>query len=237
MKTDFNSKKTFEHYKLLLALILIVLAEIPNYRYVNSDSQSSLVSGSFVSSFPSQYGNSEFTVIYSFAKNLKWNSNFSINCLVEINDLTGLKEYVLSYALVTTIYGSNGVAIMGSTLGGYPNSLNYLYSGSHWGPLSVTTQINRTAFSNPGAETFSASVSLEFIAQVQYANSINGVGLVDSETNASNLGTINIIAAGSIPVIYYYLAGTIIAVIVVISLLELRHLSLRRKTLPKDMLY
>lgn len=172
-----------------------------------------------MTNFRSEYGNSSFTVIYSFPKTVIWGTNFSINTLFEVNQLNGLDEYIGSYGLVASVSGPNGYVAMGRVMGGATTNGILLYAGSHWGPMNVTAPLSRLAFGNPTLQNFTAGVSIQFIVEIQLANSVNGLGGVETETNTTYAGSINIIDSTSNPGFNfgYLLIGALAAAIAIVA--------------------
>ncbi len=113
-------------------------------------------------------------------------SNLTITFTVEVNQLTGLKQYLIDYALLATVSASNGQAVVQKVT----SNGRFLYSGSHWGPEAISVPINSTRFPVSSDNNLSAKITLEFIGDVQYDKPVN---YHYTENNSTYIGNLTIV--------------------------------------------
>lgn len=175
---------------LLIILIIFSSAPLSTREWTSG---SGIASGSFQLSFQNLNGNSKYTISYSYPTSASWNDNLNVAITVFVNELTGVKEYVQDYSLILTISANNGGAIVqrlhhGSA--GVP--ADYLYQGSHWGPINMTVPLNPSNFSASSQESLGASLSIQFIGNVQYGLSTAAPPFLALDSGTGSAGNITI---------------------------------------------
>jgi hypothetical protein len=180
---------------------------------------SSSNSGTFRYAFNNYAGLSAYTIVYSYPPTAVSGKEMNVTLLLEVNQLSHLKSYLLAYEFKTTVYLSNNRVIMGKVDG--PLTVP-LYAGSHWGPVNVTIPINDSAAGIAPGQAVSGNVSIGLIADVWYDLSPNGWHY--PESNATEVGGVTLTSPGASVSAYegYIGVGALVAVGVVAVLVILR---------------
>ncbi|MFI5420366.1 MAG: hypothetical protein ACHQ1H_05315 [Nitrososphaerales archaeon] len=208
----------------------VILGSSP---YLRAQNQSATISGNFQLAFDNQAGMSTYTISYSYPSTVVWGNNVTIVATVQINNLTGLELYLKDYGLTATILSSNGFSAINQVLGGapavsgppsqQPPGVN-LYQGSRWGPLSIEIPITRAQFGNPGVASLNASISLQFVGDVQNDRSANsGPGVTHYDIGSRVIGSLEIRSGNQELLPYYVSAGIVGAAVVALVILRRFH--------------
>jgi hypothetical protein len=200
----------------MVFLVLVVLVSTSiNQSY--SEAPSAIISGSFQLSFQNLNGASQYTIFYSYPKTVDWGSNLTITTTVTVNELNGAQLYLINYGLTTTVYASNGRASVEQLLGGgQGETIGYLYAGAHWGPVNITVPVNEDNFGNISGQSMNASISVQFIGDVQYGASIFASPYTAYQSGSGNIGNVSIVNVGTQTRTYLYvLIGVSLAIVIV----------------------
>jgi hypothetical protein len=167
-------------------------------------------SGSFNLSFSDSSGMSDYTIEYRYPSEVQIGQNLTVAVSVFVDELTGLKLYVSDWAIVATVIDSNGHPQSGKFSS--QTVQNFLYQGSHRGPVNISIPITIDNFSSDGHD-FGAQITIQWIADVQYDSPYNQRYY---ESNQQGVGNITVLAysqKNSMFSLYYSLAGVLALII------------------------
>jgi hypothetical protein len=204
--------------KLALGFLLATIISVSSYRPSTWAANGvQIVSGSYQVRLSSNLGLSEYTIQYQYPSVVDLGQNLNLTVTVFVNQLTELKLYVFDWGIVSTISTPNGAPVTQKIT--VSNVNDYLYTGSHWGPTTVTIPINSSNFSPAAGQSFVASISLEWIADVQYDKPYSYHFYENNFTDLGNVTiTNNVQHGGSNITTYYYLViGVIVIGAIVIT--------------------
>jgi len=193
------------------ALVILVL--------LISDSQPTAAQGEVTGSFAimrsSDQGSSAYTVIYRYPSVVPPGRNATFTIIVEVDSLTGLKAYLISYGV------SVSLSLPSGTLFAQLNqSTPRLYQGSHWGPVNITIPLGQSASVGGGV----GNVTITFFGDVWYDNPI----LFDyPESGAHTVGALAVGSGGPSgsslnPLFLTALAGGAAAILALVAALGRR---------------
>jgi hypothetical protein len=215
---------------MILLLVLLLVQRSPPFR---AQSQQSTNSGSFQLVFENQAGTSVYTILYSYPANVQWGNNLTITTTVEVKNLTGLELYLKDYGITATVSSTNGFSVIGQILGGAPETAGapsqqptgiHLFQGSRWGPLIIQIPVNRAQFGNPTSQTLNASITLQFIGDVQNDRSANsGPGVTHYDIGSRIIGSLDIRSGNDDFLPYYLYAGILGVAIATLVILRRSH--------------
>lgn len=123
------------------------------------------VSGSVDLGNSLQYGNTSYTVSYSYPSTAEVGNNFTIALTLHVNAFTGLVEYITNYGFVAEVF-INGLVLQGTVSGN--ENLTLLYPGSSWGPNNVTIPLTENNTGLAKGESANATVSVTLQDTVYY---------------------------------------------------------------------
>lgn len=105
-------------------------------------------------------GDTAYSVNYSYPSVAQVGSNLTIALTLHVDSLTGLVEYLFSYALVAEVFVGQDV-LNGSIYSG--NGASFLYPGATWGPNNVTIPLTEddTGLSPGASANASVTIMLE----------------------------------------------------------------------------
>jgi hypothetical protein len=136
---------------LLLAVMMFFLTTQPIYGAVPLTTGSSTVGNTL------QYGNTSYTISYSYPSTVQVGTNMNLTFNVRVNSLTGLIEYTTTYSLsIVVSVGTN--ELTGNITA--PNGSPFLYPGSNWGPNNVTIPLTAANTGLAKGQSANASVSV-----------------------------------------------------------------------------
>ena len=195
------------NWKLLtIAAAILILTQTA----VPGRSQTTLVSGSFPISFQSANGNSEYTVIYKYPSEVTIGQNLTISVEVQINQMDGLKLYLISYGLIATVHLDDGRIL---TCQLQVPLDRYLYQGAHIGPLNLVIPINASNNSVGISQSTSGQLELRFVGDVYYSNPI-GTDL--AESSSEDVGSVAFSEQSQNNQYVPYAATVVVAVVAVL---------------------
>ncbi len=198
--------------QILFALVCAILLVSLSVRQVDSQvSTSSAISGSFDLTFSSNVGTSKYTLQYSYPSAITLGQNLTVTVTVFVDQLTELKLYVFDWGLQATMSGPGGIPVSNKILSA--GSGNFLYQGSHWGPVNVVIPITSSNFNLTRGKSFTTQVILQWIADVQYDKPYNYHFQESDQRVAGNLTVVNPNSTSG-TANYYYLgaAGAIVVI-------------------------
>jgi len=107
-----------------------------------------------------QYGNTSYSVKYSYPSTAEVGSNLTITVTLHVNSLTGLVEYITNYGLVAEVF--IGSQVLQGSFSSTQNS-TFLYPGSSWGPYNITIPLtaNNTGLAKGNSANATLSVTLQ----------------------------------------------------------------------------
>ena len=176
----------------------------------------SVISGTYNVTLTNYAGTSQYTVEYSYPSTVNLGQNLTVTFTVIVNELTSLKLYLFDWGMQSILNSPDGqpinyeqsVAILG----------DWLYPGSHWGPINITIPISSANFSISEGSTYQTSVSLYWIADVQYDYPYSWHYYENQQTVVGNLTITNISKSSptsSSTYSYLAIAGVGIVIVVV----------------------
>jgi hypothetical protein len=116
------------------------------------------------------YGNTSYSVKYSYPSTAEVGSNLTITVTLHVNSLSGLVEYITNYGLVAEVFiGSQ--ALQGS-FSGTQNS-TFLYPGSSWGPNNITIPLTASNTGLAKGDSANATLSISLQDNVFYGQQLN----------------------------------------------------------------
>jgi hypothetical protein len=152
----------------LLALLSIVLVA-PIY-IVHGAAQ--ITSGTTQLSNTLQYGNTVYSVDYSYPSTAEVGTNLTISVTLHVNSLTGLVEHVNDFRLVANVYVGPQLVLNGSIAGG--DQPLFLHPGSTWGPFGVSIPLTARNTGVAKGASANATVSITLIDTIWVARPIVG---------------------------------------------------------------
>jgi hypothetical protein len=121
-------------------------------------------SGSFDFSIQDLNGMSMYTLYYKYPSTVSIGTNLTIEILVVVNQLTGLRAYLRDYgATVTLNIDANHVPT--KTLHVYPG-VEYLHQGGHWGPVNVSLPLDEVGTGIRIGQEAKANLTITFADNV-----------------------------------------------------------------------
>jgi hypothetical protein len=141
--------------------VMILLSAVPL-----THSQSGTIAGSFKVTDTNNNGLSEYLVRFQYPARVDVGSNFTVQVVVEVQNLTGLKLYVTSYgvsAILTDLAGN--LLATGSV---QPVTGVRIYPGGHWGPLNVTLFVQSSPSGAQSGGTENGSLTISIFTMVWY---------------------------------------------------------------------
>jgi hypothetical protein len=176
----------------VISLTLLFILALPGFPSQVS-AESSVKSGSVNYAVPNPEGLSSYTIQYSYPSNVTEGSYLNVTLSLYVDSLTGLKLYLIEYAVTVTIYSPTG----GSVTRTVNSTSPYLYPGSHWGPIQVSLPIDKATFNLPSEKSVIANVSLALGTEVWWDQPYN---FHYPESGSQNAGTVLIIGyEGPVP--------------------------------------
>jgi len=149
---------------------------------------SGVISGTFVLSNQDPNGTSMYTVHYSYPATLSLGTNFTIQIIVIIDQLSGLKTYLQDYgAIVTLNIDANHIPT--KTVHVYPGN-NFLYQGAHWGPVNISLPLDQQNTGVGIAQESKANVTVIFADDVWLGSPILNFA---PESGRKVVGTVTIL--------------------------------------------
>ena len=122
----------------LAALFVAIFLIFPSGAF---EADHPVVTGNFQLEFDRGYGQSIYTIFYTYPTSLPAGSNFTVQTYMYVTKLGGLKLYVENYVLSVSLNFPSGL-ILEQSVSGPPGQ--FLYEGARWGPLNTTIPLNST---------------------------------------------------------------------------------------------
>jgi hypothetical protein len=182
----FSAKKN-----LIFPILLVILVSTLTTATRQSDASASSVqnvSGNFNLMFSNYAGVSEYTIDYRYPATVNVGQTFNVTIVVYVDELTELKLYLYDWGVVSTLNSPAGPPISGQIA--VNKAYDYLYAGSHWGPVNISIPITPDNFSISAGKNYISSVALEWIADVQYDKPYSWHFY---ESNTTNLGNVTLV--------------------------------------------
>ena len=127
------------------------------------------------------YGNTAYSVDYSYPAIVSTGSNMTISVSLHVVSLTGLVEYITAYRIVADVFVANQHVLNGTAISGV--NAPFLYPGSTWGPNNITIPITPDDTGVAKGTSVNATVSLTLQDTLWY-----GVPRLTSETEPAMQG-------------------------------------------------
>ena len=152
-------------FAIIPILVMTLLISMPLEK---ADAAVTANRGSFVLSFTGDTGDSQYTVLYSYPPSVSIGQNLTISLTLEVDQLTHLKLFVDAYEFDAALALSNGKAVSGKVVGPVGDPNEYLYQGSHWGPVNLTMPIRATDVGAFNGGSIGGNLSVGLISTVWY---------------------------------------------------------------------
>lgn len=206
-----SSKRTWILLATFLFLNLLIFSNVSTFVRSEAQSAPTKITGSFNLQFQNYAGQSSYTIDYQYPSVVNVGQNFSVTVTVFVDQLTNLKLYLFDWGMQSTINSPAGVPITQEVAVGKLN--DYLYQGSHWGPVNVTIPVTAGNFSISSGSSYNTSVTLNWIADVWYDTPYNWHFYENQQHVIGNLTLTNIQPkVGGVPSTFYYLTIAAIGV-------------------------
>jgi hypothetical protein len=112
-----------------------------------------------------QYGNTSYSVKYSYPSTAEVGTNLTITVTLHVDSLTGLVEYTTNYGLVAELFvGSQHLEGSVSST----QNATFLYPGSYWGPNNITIPLTANNTGVVQGESENATLSITLRDSVYY---------------------------------------------------------------------
>ncbi len=149
---------------ILLGLILLIPVQVGNSA-VGTNSGTTKLSNTL------QYGNTAYSVDYSYPSVAQVGKNMTITVFLHVDALTGLAEYIISYQVRAQVSIGTQKTIVGSVIGTLadPN----LYPGSVWGPKNITIPLTANNTELATGKSANASVLITVDDTIKYGGQIS----------------------------------------------------------------
>jgi len=116
------------------------------------------------------YGNTAYSVDYSYPTIAKVGTNLTISFTLHVISLTGLVEFITNYRLLANVFIGTDHSVSGSiNSGDTPPSL---YPGSTWGPNNVTIPLTAQNTGVAVGQSANATVSITLQDRVRYGGQL-----------------------------------------------------------------
>src|SRR6266571_2062188 len=148
---------------------------------------SEIRSGSFELSNQDTYGTSMYTIRYSYPATVNIGTNLTIQILVVVDQLTGLKTYVQDYGAVVTL-NIDATHTPTKTVHIHPGS-DFLYQGAHWGPVNVSLPLNELNTGVGVGQEYGANLTIAFADYVWLTSPVLNYA---PESGSKAVGTVTI---------------------------------------------
>jgi hypothetical protein len=150
----------------IIVLALLIFSIISQRSTSEAASSPTRISGSFDLSFTNYDSVSKYTIDYQYPSTVNAGQNLTVTVTVFVDELTSLKLFVFDWGIVSTINSPNGEPKSQKLTVAQFN--DYLYQGSHWGPVNVTIPVLSSNFTGSNEKSYTTSLTLEWISDVWY---------------------------------------------------------------------
>ena len=157
-----------------------------------------------------------YTVRYSYPTTVKIGTNLTIQILMVVDQLTGLRTYLQDYGVVVTL-NIDATHTPTKTVHIFPGS-DFLYQGAHWGPVSVSLPLNDLNTGVGVGQENRANLTITF---ADYVWLVSPVLNYVPESGSKAVGTVTIQNPSPSPGLGSYLPYLAVAVGIALVLISL----------------
>jgi hypothetical protein len=162
--------------QMLMIVLPVLLAVTSLIAVPNTYAEAQITSGVTALSNTLAYGNTAYSIDYSYPSTADVGSNLTIAVTLHVNSLTGLVEYITNYGIFINVFVGAGHVLNGSVAGAANATL--LYPGAAWGPNEIIIPLTADNTGLAKGASANATLSIRLVDRIRYGGQI---GVYDTE--------------------------------------------------------